>query len=420
MKKHFALVSIAFLVSLLVSCQRDTKPVVAPSSDGSPAPTAESKRDATPSLAPVSPQRTLFAPAPSSPIPFAGGPGNVALGDLNQDGKPDLVVATGRDRSITMLLGQGDGQFREVRGSPLKLPQSPSEMLLRDLNGDGKLDLAIASHESYGVMLLLGDGNGGLVLAPNSPIVMKEGERPHTHGLLAGDLNVDGKPDLVTVNSDPDNNVSVAFGDGSGGFARAPSSPFAVGPSPYPSALGDLNGDGHLDIITTTTDRSKSQDPASRALTVLLGDGRGNFRQSQISLRTLHPWFVIVADVNGDGKSDLVATHTERSELSVLLGDGKGGFAETTGSPFDLGAPAWHAAIWDVNRDGWADLIATGSGLRVMLGDGRGGFQPAPGSPFTTGRGTWRLAFGDVNGDGKPDVATSNLESDTVSILLAQ
>ncbi len=362
----------------------------------------------------------LFAPAPGSPIAVAGGPGNVALGDLNQDGKPDLVVATGKDRGIIVMLGQGDGRVRDVRGSPIKLPESTSELLLHDLNGDGKLDLAIASHDSYGVMLLLGDGNGGLSLAPNSPIVMKEGERPHTHGLLAGDLNSDGKPDLVTVNSDPDNNVSVAFGDGSGGFTRAPGSPFAVGPSPYPSALGDLNGDGHLDIITTTTDRRKSQDAASRALTVLSGDGRGGFRQSQISMRTLHPWFVVLSDVNGDGKPDLVTTHTERSELTVLLGDGKGGFAETSGSPFDLGAPAWHAAVMDVNRDGKPDVIAAGSGLRVMLGDGRGGFQPAPGSPFTTGRGTWRLAVGDVNGDGKHDVATSNMESDTVSVLLAQ
>ena len=58
--------------------------------------------------------------------------------------------------------------------------------------------------------------------------------------------------------------------------------------------------------------------------------------------------------------------------------------------------------------------------MRVMLGDGRGGFQPAPGSPFATGKGTWQLAFGDVNGDGKPDVATSNLETSNVTVLLAQ
>jgi hypothetical protein len=130
---------------------------------------------------------------------------------------------------------------------------------------------------------------------------------------------------------------------------------------------------------------------------------------------------VAVSDVNGDRKADLVATHAERSELTVLVGDGRGVFTETNGSPFDLGHAAWHVAIADVNRDGKADAIAAaGDGVRVMLGDGRGGFRRAPGSPFGTGKGTWRLAVGDVNGDGKPDVATSNLESNNVTVLLGQ
>ena len=91
------------------------------------------------------------------------------------------------------------------------------------------------------------------------------------------------------------------------------------------------------------------------------------------------PWFVAVADVNGDRKPDLVATHAERSELTVLLGDGQGGFTEATGSPFDLGHAAWHVAIADLNGDGKADVAAAaGDGVRVMLGDGRGGFRPAP------------------------------------------
>jgi hypothetical protein len=361
-----------------------------------------------------------FAPAEGSPIAVGGGPGNVALGDVNRDQKADLVVACGRDRSVTVLLGQGNGQFRAARSSPIRLPEGPSEMVLNDLNGDGRRDLAIASHDSYGVMLLLGDGTGGFALAPNSPILMKQGEHPHTHGLLVGDFNGDGKPDLVTVNSNPDNDLSMAVGDGRGGFTRAAGSALAVGPSPYPAAMGDLNADGHLDIIATTTDRNKDEEAVSRSLTVLFGDGRGGFRRSQVHLRTPHPWFVAVGDVNGDAKPDLVATHAERRELTVLLGDGKRGFTETTGSPFNLGHAAWHVAIEDVNRDGKPDVLAAGGGLRVMHGNGGGGFQPAPGSPLSTGKGTWRLALGDVNSDGKADVATSNLESDTVSVLLAR
>jgi trimeric autotransporter adhesin len=75
----------------------------------------------------------------------------------------------------------------------------------------------------------------------------------------------------------------------------------------------------------------------------------------------------------------------------------------------------------DLNQDGKADAAAAaGDGVRVMLGDGRGNFQPAPGSPFATPQGAWQLAVGDVNGDGKPDVVTSNMESNSVTVLLAR
>jgi hypothetical protein len=359
-------------------------------------------------------QQLLLAPAPDSPIALGDGPGNVALGNVNQDGKLDLVVASGG--GITVLLGQGDGRFRVAPGSPIPLPTPCTEMVLGDLNGDGKLDVALANHDSYDVTLLFGDGNGGFALAPQSPVIMKDGQHPHTHGLLAGDLNGDGNLDLAIVNSD-DHDVSVVFADAERGFTRA-ASPFAVELSPYPSTLGDLNGDSHTDIIVTSVTRRQG---ASGALTVVLGDGRGDFRGSAVSLRTGAPGFVAVADVNGDRKPDLVTTHLERSELSILAGDGKGGFTETTSSPFDLGHAAWHLAVADMNGDGNADVAAAaGDGVRMMLGDGRGGFQPAPGSPFATGGGSWQLVVGDVNGDGKPDVVTSDLEGRSVTVLLAQ
>src|SRR6266850_442099 len=380
-------------------------------------------------------QQTLFVADPGSPLTIASEPSDVVLGDLNKDGRLDLVVANGQARIILVLLndgtgdsakvgagaGKSDGPFRVVAARTTAVPDIPGEMVLGDVNADGNLDLAFISHDSYGVTLLLGDGRGGLALAPNSPIVMKQGQHPHTHGLGIGDFNGDGKLDLVTVNN-ADNDLSVALGDGRGGFARAPDSPFAVGPSPYPLALGDVNTDGRLDMVATATATGPAraqQLPLSRALTLLLGDGRGGFQTSQVPMRTGEPWFVAIGDVNGDRKADLVVTHHEKHELTVLLGDGAGRFRETGDSPLDMGHNAYQMVLADVNRDGRTDMVATaGDGIRIMLGDGSGGFRPAPSSPLDTGRGTWRMAVGDINLDGNLDVVTCNSESKTVSVLL--
>jgi hypothetical protein len=118
---------------------------------------------------------------------------------------------------------------------------------------------------------------------------------------------------------------------------------------------------------------------------------------------------------------DLVTTHDDRNIVSLLLGDGQGGCKLAPNSPVDLGGKAWGVVLADVDGDGNTDLVAASNdGVRVLLGDARGNFKPAPGSPYPTGKGAWRLAGADFNGDRRLDVATSNLESDSVTVLLGK
>ena len=365
-------------------------------------------------------QKPFFAPAPGAPISLACGPGGVVAGDLNNDGKPDLVAACGEERYLIVLMNTGAAQFRA--SDPISVPDGPGNLVLGDVNGDRNLDLAVDSHDSYGVVLMLGDGKGGFALAPNSPVMMKEGQHPHTHGLGLGDVNGDRKLDLITVNS-TDNDVSIAFGDGRGNFTRAPAT-FPVGPSPYPFAFGDINNDNHPEIIATATATGPGraqQLPSSFALTLLLNDGRGGFRASQLPLRTGEPWHAVIGDVNGDRKADVVATHHDQNVLTVLIGDGAGRFTEAAGSPFNFGDSIFQVLLADVNRDGRLDALgAAGEGVRIMLGDGRGNFATAPSSPYPTGRGVWRLALADLNADTKPDIITTNMESKSLGVLLGR
>src|SRR5688572_18531041 len=370
----------------------------------------------------ANPQNSLFQPAVR--IAVQSKPSNVAVADLNKDGRLDLIVASEEARTVSVMLGEkGEVPFRAVSTQTITLMESPGEMAVGDVNGDGQLDLALDHHDSYNVTLLFGNGRGGFAPAPTSPVVMKQGQHPHTHGLGMGDFNADGKLDLATVNNE-DNDISVALGDGRGGFTNAPGSPFAVGPSPYPLTLGDVNGDGRLDIVanTSATGPNRAQQLAtSRALTVLINDGTGGFRRSDIPLRTGQPWFAAIGDLNSDARADLVATHHDQNQLTVILNEGSGRFRESPISPFNLGRNAWRIDLADINGDKRLDVIAAiGEGVHVMLVAGAGNFEPAPNLPFATARGTWRLVVGDLNHDSKPDIVTSNTDSNSVTVLFGK
>jgi hypothetical protein len=363
-----------------------------------------------------------FSPALGSPFPVAPAPLAVAVGDFNKDGRLDLVTANrgasygGQSGSVSVLLGNGAGGFTKAPGSPFAVAGTgtPWSVAVGDFNRDGRLDLATANGASNSVSVLLGNGAGGFTPAPGSPFVV--GSLPES--LVVGDFNRDGRPDLAVANAASDN-VSVLLGNGAGGFTKAPGSPLAVGApggKPASIAVGDFNRDGRPDLAIANYD--------SNSVSVLLGNGAGGFTPAPRSPFAVGgvPGWVVVGDFNKDGRLDLATANTVRpATVSVLLGNGAGGFTPAPGSPFGLHYLPRSLAVGDFNRDGRPDLALAnqnGHSVSVLLGNGRGGFRPARHSPFGVGRYPDGLVVADFNRDGRPDLATANLYSNDVSVLL--
>src|SRR5437899_7051587 len=238
----------------------------------------------------------------------------------------------------------------------------------------------------------------------NPAVSFPTGALPITVGIA--DVNGDGKPDLVTVNTGA-NTVSVLLGNGAGSFG--PRTDFATGAVPHGLAIADLDGDGNPDLIVANT--------GANTVSVLLGTGTGTFAPAMDFPTGAAPFFVAVGDLNRDGIPDLVVVNVGADTVSVLLGLGDGTFGPKT--DFTTGAGARSVAIGDLNGDGVPDLVVanvSASTVSVLLGTGTGSFGPK--TDFQTGAGARDVAIADVNGDGRLDVVVANADAGTVSVLL--
>ncbi len=339
--------------------------------------------------------------SPSVNYPTGSSPQAVAIGDLNQDGKPDLAVVNAGNDTVSVLLGAGSGSFGTATDFPVG--SVPVSVAIWDLNGDGMADLAVANASGNSVSVLLNAGGGTFGPTTDVPV----GVGPYS--VAIGDLNLDGKPDLAVANFFF-NTVSILLGDGAGSFG-APAA-FPAGNGSETVAIGDLNLDGKPDLAVANF--------YDNTVSILLGDGTGSFGAATAFAVGSGATFVAIGDLNLDGKPDLAVANAYTSDVSILLGDGSGSVGAARRLP--VGAGPQTIEIGDFNGDGKPDL-AVAYTLRNMvstlLGDGTGLFA-AP-ADFAGGSGSSYfdlLAIGDLNLDGKVDLAVVNSGSDTVSILL--
>jgi YD repeat-containing protein len=336
---------------------------------------------------------------------------SMAAGDFNGDGVTDLATASLFSDEVSVLLGIGDGTFQaEQRFAVGNFPQS---VIVGDFNGDGITDLATANGNSRDVSVLLGNegspGKGDGTFQAEQRFAV--GNFPQS--ITTGDFNGDGITDLATVNQISDD-VSVLLGNeglpGKGDGTFQAEQRFAVGDDPKSITIGDFNGDGITDLATANRNASD--------VSVLLGNegspgkGNGTFQAEQRFFVGNGPESITIGDFNGDGVTDLAVS--SQSFVSVLLGYGNGTFPVEQRFPVD-GSPRL-VTTGDFNGDGVIDLVtANGGDVSVLLGNTDGTFQAAQRFPASFSE---SLTVGDFNGDGVTDLVTANGNADTVSVLL--
>ena len=378
---------------------------------------------------------TAMAALPAAQTHDLGSAYSAVAGDVNNDGKLDVVYTSSAGYFVQILLGNGDGTFST--GARYASLPTGQQITLTDIDGDGNLDIAVGGDDKglfvqdlgdglnpeQQIMLGRGDGSfaGAPMYASNTAIGGALGVLSHGLSSSGGaDFNGDGKLDVLTVSSGTGTGpgaLSLLPGDGTGLLGAAINSTVQE----YPTALatGDFDGDGKLDAVVI----GNAVPDATPRLALLKGQGDGHFAGEQDYALSNLANGLAIGDFNGDGHLDVAVGvqpqvgSTGDSGVYVLFGKADG----TLATPVKIDASRAPSGIEsaDLNGDGRADLVITDEGVfasdptqrvsgavHIYFGNADGTFTAAP-SPVTAATNYLQVKLGDLNGDGKPDLILS-------------
>lgn len=303
-------------------------------------------------------------------------PKGLQVGDVNRDGHLDVVTCNNWGYDETVFLGDGLGAFH-VASPPTEVDGDgePVRMILKDFNNDGKLDIVSNAPDDFKMLLFFGDGRGNFP-APEIEIE----DVGHSFAMQAADINKDGNMDIVTVCPVAGHSTcNVMLGDGAGGFTQLK---FSVQDVPSSVQIGDINNDGKLDLVIAGT---LPESGFQNYIQTWLGNGRGGFTlQQTINMgRGNLKGDICLGDFNEDGILDLCFPKTGNQDgqftrstiMFVFIGDGAGNFTET--QTLNVGGEPHTVICADFNHDGHLDLANTNRAdgtVTLELGDGHGNF----------------------------------------------
>jgi hypothetical protein len=327
------------------------------------------------------------------------------LGDINSDGKLDLVTSLYLTDSVSVRLGNGDGTFQPATTIHISTGFGPAECHLVSLRGNGTLDLIVGSFNTNQIAVLLGNNNGTF----ENPVFYTLGSAINTPtSLTTGDFNHDGNLDVAVANTG-DNTVSVLVGNGTGVLTPLAAA-IPVGRDPEAIRAGDFNGDGYSDLAVANY--------ADGTVTILLNSQDGTFVQTTLSVGSGTASGPQALAVSGSGAALLLAVANYKDNtISVMQSNGSGGFE--TQKVVNVGKGPDDVNFADFNGDGIPDLAVanyTNNTVNVVLG-GSGGNYTVLG-PFSVGSSPYSAAVGDLDLDGTPDLVVSNCFSNNTGVLL--
>ena len=367
---------------------------------------------------------TTFASAPGSPFDIATDTTprrSVAIASAYLNADNNLDVVTGDySQTITVLLGNGDGTFKPK----VNYPGCPSgvalKILLADFNRDGNTDVALGCSDGTNgsLTILLGNGDGTFGAATS----FTAGD---VAGIAMGDFNGDGIIDFA-VSNHQQQNIMIFTGKGDGTF-NAGVTVLSPHSELHDVVVADFNSDGNADLLYAINTAS-SVKPNLSDLYLATGNGDGTFN-TPVLIASKVGEFLATGDTNGDGYPDVISTTITGTppnvgpSLFVIIGNGTAGKANGT-----FQAPAIYQSdipsdphLADVNGDGKPDIIAGGShGALVYLGKGDGTFKPYSEPTIGNFALTYAVNAGDFNNDGNADLIGTDADNPKAAVALSQ